>query len=65
MMIKKAVAYARKDLSREQNLVFIHQGVNGDNFAFNATTGQITGIFDFSDAGIGPYSWGVCRAFRD
>lgn len=63
IMIKKAVVYARQDLSKEQDLVFCHQDVNGDNFAFNAATGQITGIFDFSDTGIGPRSWEFAELF--
>lgn len=63
IMIQKAVAYARKDLSKEQDLVFFHQDVNGDNSAFNATTGQIIGVFDFSDAGIGPRSWEFAELF--
>lgn len=56
-MMQKAVFQAKKDLSSEQNLVFFHKDVNGDNLAFNLITKQITGIFDFSDAGIGPFSW--------
>ena len=63
IMIQKAVAYAREDLSKEQDLVFCHQDVNGDNLAFNATTGQITGAFDFSDTGIGPCSWEFAELF--
>lgn len=62
-MIQEAIVYAKKDLSKEQNLVFIHQDVNGDNSAFNPTTEQITGIFDFSDTGIAPYSWDFAELF--
>ncbi len=63
MMLQKAVTYARGDLSKEQNLVFFHKDVSGDNLAFNATTGQIIGVFDFTDAGIGPYSWEIGELF--
>lgn len=63
IMIQRAVYYAQEDLSKEQNRVFIHQDVNGDNLAFNLITGKITGIFDFSDAGIGPYSWEFAELF--
>lgn len=63
IMVQEAVSYAKADLSKEENLVFIHQDVNGDNSAFNPTTGQITGIFDFSDTGIGPYSWEFAELF--
>lgn len=62
IMIQQAIAYAKKDLSKEKNVVFFHQDVNGDNLAFNITTKEITGIFDFSDAGIGPLFLGVRRA---
>lgn len=62
-MIQEAIVYAKKDLSKEQNLVFIHQDVNGDNSAFNPSAGQITGIFDFSDTGIAPYSWDFAELF--
>jgi aminoglycoside 2''-phosphotransferase len=64
VMVQKAITHAREDLSAEQNLVFCHQDVNGDNTAFNVTTGQITGVFDFSDVGIGPYSWDVAELFN-
>ncbi len=57
MMIQKALTYARENLSKEQDLVFLHKDFSGNNLAFNETTGQIIGVFDFSDAAIGPYSW--------
>jgi aminoglycoside phosphotransferase (APT) family kinase protein len=63
IMVQQAIAYAREDLAKEQNLVFIHQDVNGDNSAFNPITGKIVGVFDFSDAGIGPYSWEFAELF--
>ncbi len=55
---------ARNDLSKENGLVFCHQDVNGDNTAFNAATGQITGVFDFSDVGIAPYSLDFAELFN-
>lgn len=63
IMVQDAIAYAKEDLSKEQNLIFIHQDVNGDNSAFNMTTGQIGGIFDFTDAAIGPRSWEFAEQF--
>jgi aminoglycoside phosphotransferase (APT) family kinase protein len=63
IMIQKAIAYAREDLHKEQDFVFFHQDVNGDNSAFNATTRQIIGVFDFSDAGIGPRSLEFAELF--
>jgi aminoglycoside phosphotransferase (APT) family kinase protein len=63
IMVKSAVDYARGDLSEEKNLVFIHQDINGDNLAFDLTSGKITGAFDFSDTGIGPYSWEFAELF--
>jgi aminoglycoside phosphotransferase (APT) family kinase protein len=63
-MTQQAIAQAKKDLTTEQNLVFCHQDVNGDNTAFNPVTGQITGVFDFSDAGVGPYSWDFAELFN-
>lgn len=63
IMVKSAVDYARFDLSEEKNLVFIHQDINGDNLAFDLSSGKITGAFDFSDTGIGPYSWEFAELF--
>jgi len=63
-MIQQAIAQARKDLSKEKNLVFCHQDVNGDNTAFDPATGRITGVFDFSDVGIVPYSWEFAELFN-
>jgi aminoglycoside 2''-phosphotransferase len=63
VMLIQAIAYAKKDLCSEENLVFFHKDLNGDNLAFNPTNKEITGIFDFSDAGIGPYSWEIGELF--
>ena len=63
-MVQQAITHARADLSKKENLVFCHQDVNGDNTAFNAATGKITGIFDFSDVGIAPYSLDFAELFN-
>lgn len=55
-MLIEAVDYAEAELSKEE-MVFIHQDVNGDNSVLDENLGQITGVFDFSDVAIGPYSW--------
>ncbi|MBA2649046.1 MAG: aminoglycoside phosphotransferase family protein [Legionella sp.] len=60
-MINDAVSYACLDLSRGQ--VFCHQDVNGDNMAWDETTRQINGVFDFSDTGIGHYSLDFAELF--
>jgi aminoglycoside phosphotransferase (APT) family kinase protein len=64
IMVQEAIAHTRTELSNEKNLVFCHQDVNGDNAAFDPATKQITGIFDFSDAGIGPYSLDFAELFN-
>lgn len=63
IMLQEAIAYAREGLSKEQDAVFVHQDVNGDNLAFNSVNGQIAGIFDFSDAGIAHYSLDFAEIF--
>jgi aminoglycoside 2''-phosphotransferase len=61
IMINEALIKAKEDLS--QRLVFIHQDVNGDNTAFDMISGQITGVFDFSDTAMGPRSWDFAELF--
>lgn len=58
MMVKQAIAYSTTTESNQtdEDLVFLHNDVHDDNIAFNANTQQINGIFDFSDAAIGPSS---------
>lgn len=63
IMVREAISEARKDLAQEKNLVFVHQDVNGDNMAFDETAGQVSGIFDFSDTGIAPYSLDFAELF--
>lgn len=63
IMVQEAIACARENLSKGQYLVFVHQDINGDNLAFNASTGQIAGAFDFSDVGICHYSLDFAELF--
>ena len=62
-MVKIAIAYNQKELSDEKNLVFCHQDINGDNLAYDLVINEITGVFDFSDTGIGPYSLEFAELF--
>lgn len=54
-MLVEALEYAEQHPATEEDLVFLHGDLHGGNLLFDKTTKQITGIIDFSDAGIGHY----------
>jgi aminoglycoside 2''-phosphotransferase len=55
-LIRESLFYMKNQLHSNRNMVFLHVDLHGGNLAFNISTKQISGIFDFSDAAIGDYS---------
>lgn len=43
--------------------VLLHNDLHGENMVYDRATGKITGIFDFSDAGLGDYAIDFARLF--